>query len=242
VLGLAPTRVQASPPNQAGDPQPAADEGPPRARPPTRLELGVFAGDYVYTVGSATQLRYAPTFDLRLAYGLARVGALGFVRVAAPIELPGSIATSVRQVGSAGGLGLRSMFLQHRWLRFGVSVIASVERLDSRVRLPALPGLPESEHVQRRVTHHAGLGLAHELGFVLPNRRGPTTVLTLGTSLTFVFPFAATRRGSDLDGVERYRAAELGVLSALGGATMLVDLGVMLGWDFVRARRRSTQG
>jgi hypothetical protein len=229
VLGVAPTKVHASPP--------AADEGAAQTLRPTRLELGLFAGDYVYTVGSATQLRYAPAFDLSLAYGLARLGVLGFVRVAAPIELPGSIATQVRQVGSAGGLGLRSMFVQRPRIRFGVSLLGSVERLDSRVRLPALPGLAEPEHVQRRVTHHAGLGVGHELGVVLPTRRGPTTVLTLGTSLTFVFPFAAARRGGDVGGgVDRYAAAELGVISALGGATILIQVGVMLGWDFDRAR------
>ena len=243
---LAPASARATPPDPPESSAAPSDSPAPVAReragpPPTRLELGLFAGDYVYTVGSATQLRYAPAFDLRLAYGLARIGALGFFRVAAPPNVPGSLATEVRQVATGGGLGLRSLFVQRRRVRFGVWLTASVDRLDSVVRLPALPGLDEPEHGMRRVTHHAGLGIGHELGIVLPTTRGPTAVLTLGTSLAFVFPIAASRSGTDV-APTRYRAGELGIVSALGGATILAELGVMLGWDFAARSRRAAGG
>jgi hypothetical protein len=198
---------------------------------PTRLELGVAAGDYVLAIGSPTQLGYAPALDLRLAYGLARIGALGFVRLAVPVNRANSIAIEHRQFSTGGGLGLRSVFVQRRFVRFGLWLAGTLERLDSFTRLPALPGLDELEHVQRRVTHHAGAEFGLELGVPLPIRRGPTTVLTLGGALTFVFPIAASRSGTDVADT-RYTARELGVIGAAGGATVLLNIGVVLGWDF----------
>jgi hypothetical protein len=188
-------------------------------------------GDYVLAIGSPSQLGYAPALDLRLAYGLARVGALGFMRLATPLNLADSIAIEHRQFFTGGGVGLRSIFVQRRFIRFGVWVAGTVDRLDSFTRLPALPGLPEAEHVQKRVTHHAGAELGLELGVPLPVRRGPTTVLTFGGALSFVFPIAASRSGSDVADA-RYSARELGVIAAAGGATLLLELGVVLGWDF----------
>jgi hypothetical protein len=207
---------------------------PSVAKQPTRLELGMQIGDYVLAAGSPTQLRYAPAVDLRLAFGLARVGGLGFVRLAAPLELGGSVATRTRQLATGGGLGLRSIFVQRPRIRFGLWLAGTVDRLASRVELPALPGLDEAGHVHQRVTHHAGVELGLELGVPLPLRRGPTTVLTLGTAITFVFPIAASRSGTGV-APTRYAANELGVLGVAGGATLLVNLGVMIGWD--RARR-----
>jgi len=208
---------------------------PSVAKQPTRLELGVQIGNYVLAAGSPTQLGYAPALDLRLAFGLARVGALGFVRVAAPLELAGSIATRTRQLSTGGGLGLRSMFVQRPRIRFGLWLAGTVDRLASRVELPTLPGLDEASHVHRRVTHHAGLELGLELGVPLPVRRGPTTALSFGTALTFGFPIAASRSGTSV-APTRYAANELGVLGVAGGATLLVNLGVMVGWDRARAR------
>jgi hypothetical protein len=209
---------------------PSVDRATPRPPPPTRLELGMALGDYVLAVGSPTQLGYAPVFELRLAYGLARVGALGFMRLAAPLDLGDSIATKHRQFATGGGLGLRSIFVQRRFIRFGVWLAGTVDRLDSFTRLPTLPGLAEAEHVQKRVTHHAGAELGLELGVPLPVRRGPTVVLTAGGALTFVFPIAASRSGTDVADAH-YSARELGVIGPAGGATLLLELGVVLGWD-----------
>lgn len=188
-------------------------------------------GDYVVAVGSPTQLRYAPVVDLRLAYGLARVGVLGFVRLAAPVNLAPTLATEHRQFASGGGIGLRTMPVLRRWFRLGIWLAGTIDRLDSRTRLGPLPGLEEAEHVQRRLTYHAGLELGQELGIPLPSRRGPTAVLTLGTALAFVFPIAASRTGTDVADT-RYSASQLGVLGVGGGATALVNLGVMVGWNF----------
>lgn len=219
-IALTPAVVHAAPPAETS----------PR---PTRLELGIAAGDYVLAIGSPTQLGRAPAFDLRLAYGLARVGALGFVRIAIPVNRAHSIAVEHRQLSTGGGLGLRSVFVQRRFIRFGLWLAGTLDRLDSFTRLGPLPGLDEADHTQKRVTHHAGAELGLELGVPLPLRRGPTTVLTLGSALTFVFPIAASRSGSDVEDT-RYSARELGVIGAAGGATVLVNLGVALGWDFLR--------
>lgn len=215
---------------------PPVVESPATATPtarPSRLEIGVAAGAYPLAIGSPTQLARAPAFDLRLAYGLARVGALGFVRVAVPVNRAHSIAIEHRQLSAGGGIGLRSIFVQRRFIRFGLWVAGTLDRLDSYTRLGPLPGLEEREHVQKRVTHHAGSELGLELGVPLPIRRGPSTVLTLGSALTFVFPIAASRSGTDVVD-QRYSARELGVIGVAGGATLLVELGFMLGWDFDR--------
>jgi hypothetical protein len=195
-------------------------------------------GDYVYAVGSPNQLRYAPAVDLRLAYGLPRLQGLGFVRLAAPLRYPDGIAVRQRQFSTGGGLGLRSMLVQHRWVRFGLWLAGTVDRLDSLTELPALPGLDEPGHQQKRVTHHAGVELGVELGVPLPLRRGPTTVLTVGSALAFVFPIAASRSGNAI-AEAHYAAPELGVVAVTGGTTVLVNLGVMLGWDSGPRSRRA---
>ena len=199
----------------------------------TRLELGLAAGDYLLAIGSPTQLGRAPAFDFRLAYGLARIGGLGFVRLAVPVNRANSIAVEHRQFVSGGGLGLCSMFVQRRWFRFGLWLAGTVDRLDSSTRLGPLPGLPEREHLQKRVTHHAGAELGLEIGVPMPVRRGPSTMLTLGGALAFVFPIGASRSGTDVADA-RYYARELGVIAVAGGATLLVNLGVVLGWDLPR--------
>lgn len=238
VLALVPATARAELPDKHESAQSSDPEGPQAIR----LELGASLGDFVLAAGSATQLSYAPTLDLRVAVGLARVGALGFVRLAAPIRLPGGIATQQRQFSTGGGIGLRSMFVQRRRIRFGLWLAGTVDRLDSKVRLPELPGLPEREHVHKRVTLHAGAELGLELGVPLPVRRGPTTVLTFGAALAFVLPIAAARSGTDV-AETRYAASELGVIGVAGGATVLVNLGVMLGWDReVDAGSRATRG
>jgi hypothetical protein len=218
-IALTPSVVRAAPP----------EHEVPR---PTRLELGVAAGGYVLAIGSPTQLGRAPALDLRLAYGLARIGGLGFVRLAVPLNLADSIAIEHRQFSTGGGLGLRSVFVQRRFVCFGLWLAGTLDRLDSFTRLPALPGLDEPEHTQKRVTHHAGAELGLELGVPLPVRRGPRTVLTLGGAVTFVFPIAASRSGSDVAD-QRYSARELGVIGPAGGATLLLELGVVFGWQFV---------
>ncbi len=222
-----PTAAWASSPKLESEPELL------ESRRPTRLEFGVQLGDYVAAVGSPTQLRYAPLVDLRLAYGLARVGALGFVRLAVPVNLAPTIADEQREFSSGGGLGLRAMVVQRRWFRFGIWLAGTLDRLDSTTVLGKLPGLDEPEHVQRRVTHHAGLEFGQEFGIPLPVPRGPTPVLTLGTALGFVFPIAASRSGTDLADTQ-YNASQLGVIGVGGGVTALVNLGVMFGWDLPR--------
>lgn len=231
LIALVPTLARAQAPKPGAEPGSEVD-----LRRPTRVELGLQIGDYLLAVGSPTQLQYAPVVDLRLALGRARVGALGFVRLAAPLDLGASVATRTRQLSTGGGLGLRSIFVQRPKLRGGLWLAATVDRLDSRVELPALPGLSEldgAEHWQRRVTHHAGLELGHELGLPLSVRRGPTPVLTLGAALTFVFPIAAARSGTTVTST-RYEAKQLGLLGVAGGATLLLNLGVTLAWEAKR--------
>ncbi|MFO7564078.1 MAG: hypothetical protein R6X02_15635 [Enhygromyxa sp.] len=230
LIVIAPGSARAAEPAEVDDP--VADEDHKGAQA-TRLEFGVALGDYLLAIGSPSQLHYAPALDLRLAYGLTRIEALGFVRLAAPLQIGDSIAIEQRQLSTGGGLGLRSIFVQRRFVRFGLWLAGTLDRLDSSTRLPALPGLDEPGHVQKRVTHHAGTELGLELGVPLPLRRGPTTVLTLGAALSFVFPIGSSRSGSDVADA-RYQPSELGVIGPAGGATALVNLGVMLGWDFAR--------
>ncbi len=201
---------------------------------PVRLEGGLTLGTDLYARGSSNQSQYAPQTRLRLAFGLAKIGLLAHFSVGAPVDPRLTIADRSSGVLLEQAIGLRSMPVQRRWLRFGLWVLASYERLDRRT---ALVLEPDQRFDQRTRVHQLSPELGFEWAVPLPipalAERDMSLALTLTHSLAFVFPLASKRTLIDPDGtttVTRYRHAELGVVGPAGGVRVDLMLGLMFAW------------
>lgn len=218
-----------------GPPEGADD---PLAR--ARLEGGLELGTDLYARGSPNQSHYAPQTRLRFAFGLPQIGLLARLGVGGLVSPAMSIAERNRGVIVEQALGLRTMPVQRKWLRFGLWVLASYERVARRSHLDVpLAGDPEQAetYAQRwRVDQIAPeLGFEWAIPLPIPSLDDDLSLaLTLTHAVTFVFPLALRRELVDADGttsVTHYRARELGVVGPAGGVVIDLYLGLTLAFD-----------
>jgi hypothetical protein len=199
-----------------------------------RLEGGLMFGTNLYARGSFNQSQYAPQTQLRLAFGLAKVGLIARFGVGVPVDPRNTVADRSSGVLLQQALGLRTMPVQRRWFRWGLWVLARYDQLNRRTAIDL-----QTERFEQRVRVHQ---LAPELGFEwavpLPiaalREHDLSLAITLTHAIGIVFPLASKRTLIDPDGtttVTHHRHAELGVVGPAGGVIIDLFLGLTLAWD-----------
>jgi hypothetical protein len=215
-----------------------------------RVEGGLELGTDVWARGSPNQSHYAPQTRLRFAFGLPRIGLLARVGVGGLVSPARSIAERNRGVIVEQALGLRTMPVQRKWLRFGLWVVASYERVARRSRLD-VPLADDPAQVETYEQRWRVDQLAPELGFEwaipLPvpalREHDMTLAFTLTHAFAFVFPLALRRELVDGEGttsVTHHHPRELGVVGPAGGVVIDLYLGVTLAFEGPWTRRPGT--
>lgn len=206
-----------------------------------RVEGGLELGTDLYARGSPNQSHYAAQTRLRFAFGLPQIGLLARVGVGGLVSPAMSIAERNRGVIVEQALGLRTMPVQRKWLRFGLWLLASYERVARRSQLD-VPLADDPAQLETYVQRWRVDQLAPELGFEwaipLPvaalRARDMTLAFTFTHAVAFVFPLALRRELVDPDGstsVTHHHARELGVVGPAGGVVVDLYLGVTLAFD-----------